>query len=228
MYFFFFQAEDGIRDKLVTGVQTCALPISHHLGDPVHVPLHEVAAQTVRRAQRALEVHPAAGRILAEQRAARGGVDHVHLKPPFHHARNGQTCAAHGDALTPLQTLVGRADRESEPVLAFPLPPAPARSPVARNDLDPPDGAHNSGKHSRLSNTNNVSGPMARRSTGIQRGASGSGAAGTPGNAGTAPSPSHTGAWIQYSRSTSPSASSLAPSAPPPSHNTEWIPAPRS
>src|SRR5687767_15898912 len=27
MYAFFFQAEDGIRDKLVTGVQTCALPI---------------------------------------------------------------------------------------------------------------------------------------------------------------------------------------------------------
>src|SRR5207247_5582199 len=25
---FFFQAEDGIRDPLVTGVQTCALPIS--------------------------------------------------------------------------------------------------------------------------------------------------------------------------------------------------------
>src|SRR2546425_5634280 len=25
--FFFFKAEDGIRDKLVTGVQTCALPI---------------------------------------------------------------------------------------------------------------------------------------------------------------------------------------------------------
>src|SRR5687767_16037307 len=27
-FIFFFQAEDGIRDKLVTGVQTCALPIS--------------------------------------------------------------------------------------------------------------------------------------------------------------------------------------------------------
>src|SRR5206468_10090954 len=26
--FFFFQAEDGIRDLIVTGVQTCALPIS--------------------------------------------------------------------------------------------------------------------------------------------------------------------------------------------------------
>src|SRR5687767_15796636 len=29
---FFFQAEDGIRDKLVTGVQTCALPISSSSG----------------------------------------------------------------------------------------------------------------------------------------------------------------------------------------------------
>src|SRR5690606_41193749 len=29
--FFFFQAEDGIRDFHVTGVQTCALPISHAL-----------------------------------------------------------------------------------------------------------------------------------------------------------------------------------------------------
>src|SRR5256886_5861427 len=34
-YFFFFQAEDGIRDLTVTGVQTCALPISvyDHFGD---------------------------------------------------------------------------------------------------------------------------------------------------------------------------------------------------
>src|SRR5687767_15259643 len=30
--YFFFQAEDGIRDKLVTGVQTCALPISTRTG----------------------------------------------------------------------------------------------------------------------------------------------------------------------------------------------------
>src|SRR2546422_1764597 len=27
VFFFFFQAEDGIRDVAVTGVQTCALPI---------------------------------------------------------------------------------------------------------------------------------------------------------------------------------------------------------
>src|SRR5438093_13699533 len=31
MFLFFFQAEDGIRDWSVTGVQTCALPISAHL-----------------------------------------------------------------------------------------------------------------------------------------------------------------------------------------------------
>src|SRR2546425_3908727 len=35
-FFFFFQAEDGIRDKLVTGVQTCALPISFLARAPSH------------------------------------------------------------------------------------------------------------------------------------------------------------------------------------------------
>src|SRR3989440_5013972 len=34
--FFFFQAEDGIRDLIVTGVQTCALPISRiHVGTAI-------------------------------------------------------------------------------------------------------------------------------------------------------------------------------------------------
>src|SRR5215204_4872289 len=32
-YFFFFQAEDGIRDHCVTGVQTCALPISRRAAE---------------------------------------------------------------------------------------------------------------------------------------------------------------------------------------------------
>src|SRR6202522_4441377 len=32
VFFFFFQAEDGIRDVVVTGVQTCALPISSTKG----------------------------------------------------------------------------------------------------------------------------------------------------------------------------------------------------
>src|SRR3989337_4493240 len=37
MFIFFFQAEDGIRDATVTGVQTCALPISDQ-DDPVVLP----------------------------------------------------------------------------------------------------------------------------------------------------------------------------------------------
>src|SRR5699024_12037600 len=47
VYCFFFQAEDGIRDRNVTGVQTCALPISG--GEPM-----------VRKADliRLCEMHP--------------------------------------------------------------------------------------------------------------------------------------------------------------------------
>src|SRR5207248_8912108 len=48
---FFFQAEDGIRDRTVTGVQTCALPIFNHL-------------RTVRRAEIADRIH----RVRAESR----------------------------------------------------------------------------------------------------------------------------------------------------------------
>src|SRR2546421_7884845 len=33
-FFFFFQAEDGIRDLIVTGVQTCALPIFGRIAAP--------------------------------------------------------------------------------------------------------------------------------------------------------------------------------------------------
>src|SRR2546430_6507511 len=40
MFFFFFQAEDGIRDLTVTGVQTCALPIldTRKVGDSSLLP----------------------------------------------------------------------------------------------------------------------------------------------------------------------------------------------
>src|SRR2546429_5813631 len=38
---FFFQAEDGIRDVAVTGVQTCALPIFALIGDPASLPAGE-------------------------------------------------------------------------------------------------------------------------------------------------------------------------------------------
>src|SRR5690606_29477645 len=47
---FFFQAEDGIRDFHVTGVQTCALPIYDYDIDPAHLRSRygpEVAAREV-------------------------------------------------------------------------------------------------------------------------------------------------------------------------------------
>src|SRR5256885_4889188 len=37
LVFFFFQAEDGIRDYKVTGVQTCALPICKFFEHFVHI-----------------------------------------------------------------------------------------------------------------------------------------------------------------------------------------------
>src|SRR5699024_11640950 len=58
LFHIFFQAEDGIRYRNVTGVQTCALPISedpaarlpsrHHLGLPVQV-VRRQAVQGLRR-----------------------------------------------------------------------------------------------------------------------------------------------------------------------------------
>src|SRR2546421_9308256 len=36
-FFFFFQAEDGIRDLIVTGVQTCALPILGSDAAPIEI-----------------------------------------------------------------------------------------------------------------------------------------------------------------------------------------------
>src|SRR5206468_7947531 len=50
IFFFFFQAEDGIRDLIVTGVQTCALPISRRASF--------AARELGRRADRAREIPP--------------------------------------------------------------------------------------------------------------------------------------------------------------------------
>src|SRR6266487_5017318 len=54
---FFFQAEDGIRDGRVTGVQTCALPISPPVRSiapvaptPHQAPVAEVAAVAIKPA----------------------------------------------------------------------------------------------------------------------------------------------------------------------------------
>src|SRR5207302_4168260 len=50
---FFFQAEDGIRDFHVTGVQTCALPISSGRGDTGQAHRRDPAAGRTRHARQA-------------------------------------------------------------------------------------------------------------------------------------------------------------------------------
>src|SRR5256885_1892123 len=59
VFFFFFQAEDGIRDYKVTGVQTCALPISGQHGDDGGGG-HGAAAPSAERARRCQRAPPCA------------------------------------------------------------------------------------------------------------------------------------------------------------------------
>src|SRR5690606_40214047 len=48
---FFFQAEDGIRDFHVTGVQTCALPIYRRRYDPADLSLRPNVPNVIRHTQ---------------------------------------------------------------------------------------------------------------------------------------------------------------------------------
>src|SRR5262249_59893313 len=81
-FFFFFQAEDGIRDWSVTGVQTCALPISPELARMANDALAELC---VRHGDRfpafvaALPVRSEERRVGKEGRS-RWAADHLKKK----------------------------------------------------------------------------------------------------------------------------------------------------
>src|SRR5205823_11432437 len=94
---FFFQAEDGIRGKLVTGVQTCALPIfaraaEGRAADPRHVPRarremglagidREGVARPVRRHARVRgRAHPRLGRSRAQLGLSADGVPYLTIQ----------------------------------------------------------------------------------------------------------------------------------------------------
>src|SRR2546430_10350970 len=76
-FFFFFQAEDGIRDLTVTGVQTCALPISKlalffpHRRPAEHEDLHSVGGRPGKAAVVLLEHDTAQLRRAVAQREIR-------------------------------------------------------------------------------------------------------------------------------------------------------------
>src|SRR2546429_6460377 len=98
-YVFFFQAEDGIRDVAVTGVQTCALPISVVR---VTLPLGAVAQdpQPLLRPGRTLAFRAAHEVEAAGKPLARGRSRHLAARPH----RPG----LHVDCLTPAAREVGQ------------------------------------------------------------------------------------------------------------------------
>src|SRR2546430_9049608 len=67
LYFFFFQAEDGIRDLTVTGVQTCALPICETFGRA----LRQAALEGFALARKAFAIESGIV-VAARARAMRG------------------------------------------------------------------------------------------------------------------------------------------------------------
>src|SRR3712207_6278847 len=84
LFFFFFQAEDGIRDIGVTGVQTCALPIltgvvsnagaTFHLGSLAETPVDVVRRTVELNLTAALLVARSAVRTMGLSYGGRGGV----------------------------------------------------------------------------------------------------------------------------------------------------------
>src|SRR5256885_1879339 len=87
LYFFFFQAEDGIRDYKVTGVQTCALPISFHRPAHERLVADERRVESLRRQQAHHQAHGGAGIAQVEGRARRceaacSDSAHQHLRLP--------------------------------------------------------------------------------------------------------------------------------------------------
>src|SRR5260221_13003056 len=73
--FFFFQAEDGIRDHCVTGVQTCALPISPRTSPSAVARRRRCCSPSGRAAG------PGSGeRRVGEEGRSRGAPDHLKKK----------------------------------------------------------------------------------------------------------------------------------------------------
>src|SRR5438876_1882045 len=113
-FFFFFQAEDGIRDGRVTGVQTCALPISLVLGSTLTGAL---SAQDVR-AQLDGRVSPEVQRAvrgIAADAAARG----LPVDPLVQKAIEGAAKGVPADrVIAAVRTLAGRLGEAREAVRA--------------------------------------------------------------------------------------------------------------
>src|SRR2546430_7540517 len=80
LFFFFFQAEDGIRDLTVTGVQTCALPISVRNSGPQgprRIRLSEASAPQAILEGSAGEFAPLELRVIESRSESRRSEEHT-------------------------------------------------------------------------------------------------------------------------------------------------------
>src|SRR5439155_2789701 len=82
-FFFFFQAEDGIRDGHVTGVQTCALPIFDSRGGGRHRENRRAGARQ-RGAERAGRARRRGHRVVARSEERRVGKEGRSRGVPYH------------------------------------------------------------------------------------------------------------------------------------------------
>src|SRR6266850_3992048 len=100
-FFFFFQAEDGIRDYKVTGVQTCALPICER-----HVRTERIELRRARRPPSLeklgtcrREIASGQGNATEEKMAVVDGVSVVPVGAILLRQREELTCQARGPIL---------------------------------------------------------------------------------------------------------------------------------
>src|SRR5256886_15246650 len=126
--FFFFQAEDGIRDLTVTGVQTCALPILQHHRLPRLGGRHD--QRPLAEAERADQVDDALRLRGARARRAR------RLEPE---RTRGMHRAELGELGSIVEAARGGGRPRSPPAPAVLRggrnPPAPSRPPPPRDPL---------------------------------------------------------------------------------------------
>src|SRR2546425_12768603 len=134
--FFFFQAEDGIRDKLVTGVQTCALPIFHEAHRVEEERIGEIAHQ--QHAADDIECPAALPPGLEGLLSLVGPGLHApaflsKTAPPRYRAPPPSSSSIRSNRLY----LAVRSVRDSEPVLIWPVFRPTAKSAIVTSSVSP-------------------------------------------------------------------------------------------
>src|SRR2546426_5397761 len=92
MFFvFFFQAEDGIRDYKVTGVQTCSLPICSQITGKLQE-VHFKEGQTVKKSELLFTIDPRPPQAALDQAKANLARDTAQLENRSEERRVGKEC----------------------------------------------------------------------------------------------------------------------------------------